>query len=69
MCCAGDKIGNSYEIIGPEATKLKKFLTKTTENETKEQRGEFLDMSLGNLISGKAIIIAADEVNREKEMI
>ena len=54
---------------------LLKGVSKTIENETKEQRGEFLSMLLGtlgasflgNLLSGKGIVRAGDGIVRAGE--
>ena len=54
---------------------LLKGVSKTIENETKEQRGGFLSMLigtlgaslLGNLLSGKGIVHAADGIVRAGE--
>ena len=54
---------------------LFKGVTKTTENETKEQRGRFLSMFLGtlgasllgNLLSGKRLVRAGEGIVRAGE--
>ena len=54
---------------------LLKGVSKTIENETKEQRGGFLSMLLGtlgasllgNLLTGKGIMRAGDEIVRARE--
>ena len=54
---------------------LLKGITKTIENETKEQKGGFLGMLsgtlgaslLGNMLTGKRILRAIMEIKKEKE--
>ena len=56
---------------------LLKGVNKTTENETKEQKGEFLSMLLGtlgatllgNLLSGKGIVRAGSGNNKGKGIV
>ena len=43
---------------------LLKGVTKTTKNETKEQKGGFLSMLLGYLLSGKGTVRAREEIVR-----
>ena len=45
---------------------LLKGVTKTIENETKEQKGGFLSMLLGNLLTGKGIERAGYSNNKGK---
>ena len=56
---------------------LLRGVTKTIKNETKEQKGVFLSMSLstlgasllGNLLIGKGILRAGSGNNKEKEIL
>ena len=56
---------------------LLKGVTKTTKNETKEQKGGFLSMLLGtlgasllgNLLTGKGIVRAGSGNNKGKEIV
>ena len=56
---------------------LLKGVTKTIENETKEQKGRFLSMwlgtlgasLLGNLLTGKGIVKAGSENNKGKGIV
>ena len=54
-----------------------KGIRKTTENETKEQKGEFLGMllgtvgtsSLGNMFAGKGIVTTGEYGNKEQGIV
>ena len=56
---------------------LLKGVTKTIENETKEQKGGFLSMLLGtlgaillgNLLTGKGIVRAGSGINKGKRIV
>ena len=64
------RVKNILKSLG-DSNILIKSVTQTTENETKEQRGEFLGMSfdtlganvLGSMLAGKGVIRAGNGIH------
>ena len=79
LITSNEEMNNIMRIVqAPEDSNiLLKGVTKTIENETKEQKGEFLSMLLGtlgatllgNLLTGKGIVRAGSRNNKGKGIV